>query len=87
MHARTVLTAAAGILAVTAMMASATPARADGDDWRGHRHEWREHQWREHEWREHEWREHHWHSQYRPYAYAPPPVYYAPPPVYYRYGW
>ena len=74
MNARSVLIAAAGVLAVTAVMASPTPASAHGDDWRWHRHEWRAH-----EWREHEWREHRWHAQYRPYVYAPP--------VYYGYGW
>ena len=79
MNARPIRFAAAGVLAVTTLLAAATPARADNDDWR---------------WRRHEWREHHWHQAYRPYVYAPPPVYYAPPPVYYapppvyyRNGW
>ena len=76
MNARNVFFAAAGVVAVTAVMAAATPARAHDDDWRWRRHEWREHEWREHEWREHERREHHWRSEYRPYGYAPPPVYY-----------
>ncbi len=75
MNARNVLFAALGGLAVTVMLASASPARAHDDDWR-----WRRHEWREHEWREHEWREHHRYRDYRPYVYAPPPAYY-------RYGW
>ena len=76
MNTRNVLSAAIAVLGVTMVMASATPARADRDDWR----------WRRHEWREHEWREHHWHPSYRPYVYAPPPVYCAPP-AYDGYGW
>ncbi len=67
MNTRSVLSAAIAALGVTMVMASATPARADRDDWRWHRHEWREH---------------HWHPNYRPYVYAPPPVYYVPPAYY-----
>ena len=70
MNARSVFLAAAGMLAVTAIMASPVPARAHEDDWRWHRHEWREHAW---------------HPHYRPYVYAPPPVYVVPAPTYY--GW
>jgi hypothetical protein len=66
--------------------ASALPARADDDGWRGRGHERREHEWREHEWREHErreWCEHHpYQCGYPPGVYyaPPPPVVYAPPP-------
>jgi hypothetical protein len=86
---RLVLAMAASALA--AGMAAA-PARADDDDWRGRRHEWREHEWREHEWREHEARERYWTEwclrHPGAYAYpgyvcplpAPPAVVYAPPP-------
>lgn len=72
MNARTVLCAAASVLAVTTVLATAAPARAhDYDDWRWRQREWREHEWREHERREHRWREHHEH-----YSYAPPGYYY-----------
>jgi hypothetical protein len=81
MNARIVCCAAAAVLAVTAMIATATPARADRDGWRWHRHDRGGQEWRGHEWRERLWRP-------RPYVYVPPPIYYyVPPRGYYGYGW
>jgi hypothetical protein len=81
MNARTVLCAALGALAVTAVMAPTTSARADDYDRHWHHHEWRP-----------AFRP--YFPVFRPYVvvrppayYVPPPVYYAPPPPPYGYGW
>ena len=47
MTMKTVLSAAAGVLAVTAVLALATPAQAGWDGWRSAPHERGGHEWRE----------------------------------------
>jgi hypothetical protein len=87
MSMRTLLLAGLG---TAVLLGTGLPARADWHDGGWHHGEWHHGEWHHGGgwgWHEHEWH-HHWHPYYRPWAYAPPPVYApsygyyaAPPPV------
>jgi len=66
---------ALGFAVATATALTASPVRADSDDWRHERHEGRD----RHDWREHEWREHRWNYGWG-YVEPPPAVVYGPGP-------
>lgn len=69
------------IIAGLAVLASASPARADWGDHGGWHGRWHHGEWHHRGW--HRWGPPAVVVAPRPYYYAPPPVVYVPPPVYY----